>query len=354
VTPVPLDLPVRPPEAAELARLIFQQAEGKRLNDDLRSRVASRGAQLRLESIRPWFGSLSREPIHHSTYYLAVDTADGAPLLLHMAPPAAPTSGVFPKPLLIGRFADVVINAVPFGACDRENIAAFVARIDPSFAPRPQGMRPAIAVGAGLPAAFDALRAVLRRAGKNLAATCGVDLAAAQWYAIRAGWREGFSAGIELTGGMDEMREGIRQNAGMTHFAVTAPTLEDAAHLHEFIRQTRSAAKLPRPFDFELSLASSAAPTRPADLRAALEFLKAAGHAPQWIEPRLQGFESVEELAGIARLYQCGLSLRAGPEHDAAALDALARATGGRFYYKVITLTEDARARVEFLAAHLA
>jgi hypothetical protein len=35
VIPAPLNLPIRPPEAAEFARLIFQQAEGKRLSDDV-------------------------------------------------------------------------------------------------------------------------------------------------------------------------------------------------------------------------------------------------------------------------------------------------------------------------------
>jgi hypothetical protein len=340
VTPVPLDLPVRPPEAAELARLIFQQAEGKRLSDDVRGRTASRAAQLRLETIRPYFGSLAREPVHHGTYYLAVDGIGGVPLLLHMAPPAAPTSGIFQKPLLIGRLADVVLNAIPFGPDDAENIAAFVARIDPAFAPRPQGARPAIAIASDLPAAFETFRGVLRRSGKNLAAACCVPLAAAQWSAIRAGWREGYSA--------------IGDDAGFTHFVVEAADPAEAARRPVAIRQARSAAKLARPFDFELSFAAAPAPTTGDELRAALAFLKDAGHAPQWVSPRLDGLGGLEELAGIARLFQCGISIAALPEHDAAALDTIASATGGRFFYKVCTDTGDAAARVEFLAAHLA
>jgi hypothetical protein len=345
VTPVPLDLPIRPPEAAELARLIFQQAEGKRLSDDVRGRIASRSAQLRLETIRPFFGSLAREPLHHSTYYLAVDgggtgASAGQPLLLHIAPPSAPTSGIFHKPLLIGRFADVVLNAIPFGPDDKDNIAAFVARIDPAFAPRPQGARPAIAIGGDLAAAFEAFRGILRRTGKNLAASCGVNLALAQWSAIRAGWREGYSA--------------VGDDPGFTHFAVEAKDAEEAARQHGRIRQARSAAKLTRPFDFELSFAGTAAPTTPAELRAALSFLKEARHAPQWVTPRLEGLGGLEELAGVARLFQCGIGIVERPEYDAAALDTIARVTAGRFFYKVCAGTGDAAARVEFLAAHLA
>jgi exonuclease SbcC len=44
VTPVPLELPLRPAEAAELANLIFDHAEGKPLSDDVRNRLASRAA----------------------------------------------------------------------------------------------------------------------------------------------------------------------------------------------------------------------------------------------------------------------------------------------------------------------
>lgn len=353
MTPVPLELPVRPQEAAELARLIFQLAEGKRLTDDVRQRLAARAALLRLETIRPYFGSLAREPIHHSTYYLAVDGEGGVPLLLHMAPPAAPTSGIFQKPLLIGRLADTVINAIPFAPSDHVNIAAFVERIDPAFAPRPQGPRPAIAVTSDLTEAFEVFRTLLRRSGKNLAATCGVDLDTARWSAIRAGWREGYSAAIELAGSTEEMRHAVRRSPGFSHFAVDAD-MESAARWHDFIRQTRSAAKLARPFDFELSFESASAPTTPEDLHSALKFLKAAGHAPQWVAPKLDGCERLEPLAATARLFQCSLSIRAVPQHDAAALDAIARAAGGRFCYKVCSHTNDPAARLEFLGAHLA
>ena len=85
MTPVPLDLPLRPPEAAEVANLVFTLAERKPLNDEVRGRVASRLAAMRLESLRVYPGSLNRDPVHHSTYYLAADGQNGEALLLHMA-----------------------------------------------------------------------------------------------------------------------------------------------------------------------------------------------------------------------------------------------------------------------------
>ena len=88
MTPVPLDLPLRPPEAAEVASLVFEVAERQPLGDEIRNRIAARAAAWKLESIAPWFGSLARDPLHHSMYYLAVDVVQGPPQLLHMAPAA--------------------------------------------------------------------------------------------------------------------------------------------------------------------------------------------------------------------------------------------------------------------------
>src|SRR5579863_9329612 len=102
MTPVPLDLLLRPPEAAELANLIFELAEAKPLTDEVRNRIAARAAALKLQSVTACFGSLERDPVHRSTYYLAVDVREGPPQLLHMAPAGAPTSSLFHGTLLIG------------------------------------------------------------------------------------------------------------------------------------------------------------------------------------------------------------------------------------------------------------
>ncbi|MBZ5625202.1 MAG: tagaturonate epimerase family protein [Acidobacteriia bacterium] len=243
MTPVPLDLPLRPSEASELGNLIFDQAERKPLTDEVRNRIAARASVLRLETIRPYFGSLERDPVHPSVYYLAVDGEKGEPLLLHLALATAPTSSIFYKPLLIGRMRrpngpEMVVNSIPFGASDGDNLEKFCARIDTAFLPRPQGSRTAIAIGGDhpesvLPAAFDAFRAILKRTGKNLAATALPPArgsarhfyCAGLWAAIRAGWREGYSAGAEIAvsgNTLETAKEAIHQTAVFSSFGADA------------------------------------------------------------------------------------------------------------------------------------
>ena len=402
MTPVPLDLPLRPSEAAELAILIFEQAERKPLNDEVRNRLAARAAVLRLETVTPYFGSLVRDPVHPSSYYLAVDAGRGEPMLLHLAPATAPTSSIFYKPLLIGRMRrpngpEIVINALPFGPSDCENLEKFVSQIGAAFLPRPQGLRPAIAVSGALPAAFDAFRAILRRSGRNLAATAanpavlgGDFYYAGMCAAIRAGWREGYSAGVQLVVGAGHARplqETIRNAAGFTRFSTDTSclfresgdgaALEDRAwmldefvrpfeigdavyeftaqdvlrlaskfgpalkineQLHESIRQARSSVKTGRSFDFEPSLEGSASVTTPQELIFWLHWLKARGHGAQLAAPNLGGeavAERLQEFAAIARHYQCTLSICSGAGHSPEALEAIARATVGRVNYRI-------------------
>ena len=402
MTPVPLDLPLRPSEAAELAILIFEQAERKPLNDEVRNRLTARAAVLRLETVTPYFGSLVRDPVHPSTYYLAIDAGRGEPMLLHLAPATAPTSSIFYKPLLIGRMRrpsgpEIVINAVPFGPSDCENLEKFVSQIGAAFLPRPQGLRPAIAVSGGLAAAFDAFRAILKRSGKNLAATAANPAASGRDFyyaglcaAIRAGWREGYSAGIHVVvagDNLDAARETIRNAAGFTRFSIdtsclfretgNGAALEDRAwildefvrpfeigdavyeftppevlrlaskfgpalkineQLHESIRQARSALKTGRSFDFEPSLEGAATVTTPQELIFWLHWLKARGHGAQLAAPNLGGdgvAERLKEFAAIARHYQCTLSIRSGAGHSAEALETIARATVGRVNYTI-------------------
>lgn len=246
MTPVPLDLPLRPSEASQLGNLILDQAERKPLTEEVRNRIAARARVFQLETITPYFGSLERDPVHPSAYYLAVDGAQGEPLLLYLALATAPTSSIFYKPLLIGRARrangpEMVINAVLFGVSDRDNLAKFAAYVNTAFLPRPQGSRTAIAAGsvepqAGLPAAFTAFRAILKRTGKNLAATCvppgavpAADVySAGLWAAIRGGWREGYSASTTIhvaAESLESAKEEIRQSAAFSSFSVDAARL---------------------------------------------------------------------------------------------------------------------------------
>lgn len=185
---------------ARCAVLIFEQVGEKALSDDLRSRIAGRSALLKLEGLVPYFGSLERDPIHPSAIYLAVDGLESEPLLLRLAPNATPSSGLFPKSILIGRMPgpkgiEIVANAIPFGHNSSEAIRTFATKINQVFEPRPAGSRSAIIVKSKsaetvLPAAFDEFRSILKVRGLNLAGA--EDAMAGRWAAIRAGWREGF------------------------------------------------------------------------------------------------------------------------------------------------------------------
>jgi hypothetical protein len=338
VTPVPLELPLRPSEAAELANLIFDQAERKPLTDELRGRIAARAAVLKLETITPWFGSLERDPVHPGAYYLAVDGIGSSPHLLYMALAAAPTSSIFHKPLLIGRMRrangpELVINATPFASGDRSNIDLFASKIDTALMPRVLGSRVEITVEQNEAAAFEVFRSVHKRTGKNVASLAG-DYHAGLWAAIRAGWRQGYAAVTDIAPGCSP--EDIRPRAAFTRFAVDVsglaplePALKAAEQVHEQIRQTRAALKLSGVFEFEVGLPE----VSPSDLEFCLDWLKTQGHAAQFAAPvRISGDPA--EAAAAARRQQAALSLRYRPEDPAAAQEA-ARASLGRVNFRV-------------------
>src|SRR5258708_2852939 len=272
-----MDLPVKASDAASLAELVFAHAEGKALTDDMRNRLAGRVAGLQLATIKPYFGSLAQDPVHPSSYYLAVDGRDSQPLLLHIAPASAPTSGVYPRALLIGRMRaagrEILVNSIPFSSKDWENVSKYAQQIDTAFLPRPQGARPAIAVGnrhpeISRPAAFEAFRTILRSTGVNMAST--VQLSATRemttdeaiaardgenptaaghtrvsirhlyhaglWAAIRAGWRDGYNAEAdhfivsgatpdEIARSVEAAKEAIRHAAGYTKFTTDTSRL---------------------------------------------------------------------------------------------------------------------------------
>ena len=208
VTPSLFDLPLRLGDAVSLAALVFEFAEGRQINDEVRGRIAGRAAAVSFQAMRPFVGSLERDPVHPSAYFCCVDGVDRQPLLLRIALASAPSSGLFPKAILIGRThldkRELVINAVPFGPDDREQIQTFSEKLNPAFLPKPFGTKPVIrlmgeAPGIDFFAAADALRVLLKSTGQNLAcfaAAPGADLPAfyyeTVWAMIRVGWREGY------------------------------------------------------------------------------------------------------------------------------------------------------------------
>ncbi|MDP2998910.1 MAG: hypothetical protein Q8N47_15590, partial [Bryobacterales bacterium] len=316
--------------------------------------------------------------------------------LLRVALASAPSSAVFPRALLVGRMRpasgrEVVVNAVPFGPRDSANIRAFAEVLDRAFLPRPQGALPAIVVGSGhpesaLPAAFEAFRQILKNTGVNWA-SIQASYEAGLWAAIRAGWREGYSAGagpIVAGGDADAgpIHEAIRDSAGCSRFTIDASrapglqaeprtwsdaeageferpfaigdvsyvfTREELARLeamfghglrlaeelYDFIRRTKAESGLGRSFDFELSLEAAATPTTPKQLIFCLHWLKTRGRAAQLVSPNLN-LDAVEELVprplvplpngrGSETILSRARQQAEEPNHAVAELAAVAR-----------------------------
>jgi hypothetical protein len=334
MTPIPLHLPLPPNQAADVAALIFEYAERKPLTDELRNRLAARATVLGLSGIVPWFGSLARDPVHPSVYYLAVDGSEGRPLLLHIALASAPSSGLFPKALLIGRTRrmngpEFVVNAIPFGPGDREHIERFATQVDAALLPRPQGSRASITIRSEYARAFDFFRATYKRRGRSVAAVAG-DYHECVWAAIRAGWRQEYSVVAEVS--QDRTCEAARETLAYTRFAVAAADIRQAAQEHEEIRQARALLKTGSDFDFEVELGDVSSQ----ELARSLDWLKEQGHAPQLVRV---GSGDCEALAEVARQQRITLSFRYAGE-SGAVLESLANATAGRMNYYVNTPAE--------------
>ncbi len=282
MTPVPIDLPLRPSEAASLAEVIFAETRNRVLTEDIRNRLTGRAGTLGLVSIKAYLGSLQPDPVHSSAYYLAVDGLSGAspaPLLLHIAPASAPATALFPNPLLIGRMrpgggSEIVINAVPFGATDIQNIEVFANQIAPPFLPRPFGVSPAVcvipdSVELMAPAAFQAFKGVLKLSGQNLAAfqlpADAGEFWALVWAAVRSGFREGYS----VTGPCTEATAGL-----FSRFIVRP---DDLAATLQAARQAQPG----RAFDLELQIPDGD-PATLASLSSAVQGVQIDQSLPDW------------------------------------------------------------------------
>ncbi len=303
---IPLVLPLKANEAAALADLVYQQLEGNPLTTDLRNRFAGRLPQLALETFTPFPGSLARDPIHPSTYYLAIDTQSG-PMLLRIALASSPASGLFPGAMLIGRMRpgggrEIVINAVPFHFSDHAAVRTFAEQVDPAFLPRSQGPQSAIIMeGSDFAPAFRAFRAILKATGLNLAAIAG-DYDLALWSAIRAGWREGWNA----------------QSSDPSAPDYTKYSVEGSLEQLEEIYDRISAAKAGHVFDFEISTGN---------IPYGLEWMKSRGKPVQFVKANSNS--DLRELAALARQYNAILSFSEGDPEQ------IGLATAGRFHYRM-------------------
>jgi hypothetical protein len=268
-------------ELEALAGRIVESCKGRKLDDEVRNRAAQALCGLRLASSRIYPGSLVEDPQHTSNYYLAADLIAGGasqPSLLQVAPSSVVSTARFSGRdvsfrVVVQGGEELSIHRIPFTSRDYENIRIFAEQVAPAFLPRPQGALPAVAAGnrhpeISLPAVFDAYRAILEKLKVNMASTVqlsatremttdealaardGEDPTAAGhtrvsirhlfhaglWSAIRAGWREGYTAEAdhfivsgstpeEIARSVEMVKEAIRQAAGFTKFTTDTSRL---------------------------------------------------------------------------------------------------------------------------------
>jgi hypothetical protein len=266
------------PEVETVAGHVLQRVKDQVLSEDLRSRLAQDFGSRHFSILRPHASSLE---LHNASYFLVVDALEGGRFnswLMRIAPGSAPSAErlnnpVWAKRLRTGSGLQAEITFFPFASSDHENIRIFAEQVAPVFRPRPQRALPAIAAGnrhpeISLPAAFDAYRAILEKTRVNMASTVqlsatremttdeavaardGEDPAAightrvsirhlyhsGLWAAIRAGWREGYTAEADhfivsgntseqITRSVAAVKEAIRQAAGYTKFTTDTSRL---------------------------------------------------------------------------------------------------------------------------------
>jgi hypothetical protein len=127
-------------------------------------------------------------------------------------------------------------------------------------------------------------------------------------------------------------------DAAYSRFCLAVPpTTEGVKALeerHEQIRRARWALKISRAFDFELTFEPAASVE---ELRAVLEQLREGIHTPQLVGG--VAIDELEESAAIARQFQITLTFP-HQGRPAEGIQAIAKATGGRFDYRVRTVAE--------------
>lgn len=265
--PVTLDVPVRAAEASQLADLIFQFAENRKVDAALRRLLESRATQTPFESMRVQWGSFAPDPTANSTYYVAVDGR--VPTLLHIALSSAPASGLFSGQILVGRMRtprglEVVVNAIPFGPNDEEKILTYATQVDRALLPGPQGVETLyIAARSDADTAFAQFRAVQRKYGLSVAAYTGAAHEGI-YGAIRHGWREGFAL------------EGDHELCSRSRFDASSMTPEELDDKIDLARRVNG-----RTHDIDVTFDAPGVFTKPAELGERLESLRENGRPVQ-------------------------------------------------------------------------
>jgi hypothetical protein len=238
---------------------------------------------------------------------------------MRFAPGSTPSSGLFPKAILIGRLRvgpqETVINAVPFGPRDRDRIWTYAAQVNPAFLPKPQGAKATLSVPVQ-PGVFEHFRTIAKPMGLNVACVSG-DLEMILWEASRSGWRDGYSA--------ESADPAI---IGYSRYIV--PYSDDLTGKLEQIARARVPLKLGRMFDWELQLEDSVS-IEEAERR--LEECKGAGKSPQYVGFAGGNAPSGDDWLALSKRQNFAFSF-SGLDGDLAALADTARRLGGRFNYR--------------------
>lgn len=359
--PLQLELPVRANEAASLAEVVFQMTEGRCLTDDLRHRIAGRAELLGLETIVPFLGSLQSDPVHPNSFFVAIDAVRGGiakPYLLRLANASAPSSGLFQKSILIGRMRpgggrEIVINAVPFAAGNQdgnqEAIRVFAKDVDRGFLPRPSGA--SFAVGSVNEDAFQAFRGIHHDAGLNAAAIHAEWHTAVLW-AIRAGWREGYTVPapvIRLHADLDPVAAAITV-LGYTKLVLDVSALRAEARVpligavyDAAVRGNASSQWSWKRPDLEVCWDSATEATDAGEITGLLQELRESGRAVQCAAPKLS---DSDWSAAVEAVRAAGAVPRIASSHP--GVHEIARACGGRVYC-VAEPGTDIRALVKLL-----
>lgn len=344
---VPLTLPVRAAEAAALADLVFQVTGRAPMSDAARHQLAARLHSVHFESfsVKPW--SLVADPGAPQTFYVAIEAK--APWLLHIAAASSPASGLFPKPVLIGRMRtphgmEVVVNAIPFGPGDAKAIGTYVETLDRAVQPRAQGTQSLFLAAKRNPdIAFGQYRAVLRKYGLNVAAFEIDNVQEVAWAAARNGWREGYSA-LGLTRIETDSAQAVQ--TGRAEWALLDVNWKLAGEAVTTAEEVRVALRRLR--DEEIGVQAVTVGLGPGPGEAypeTMEALAAKGGEGPWAsilarvewqagrKPLLELRDRVKEMQEMARQFGAVIRVMGDPSHSEAFLEALGAGAAGRLYY---------------------
>ncbi len=295
--------PVKPNEAVAIADLLFRMVQARPNFTDVRGRFASSIPTIALDTLTPFPQTLVPDPSQPGTYFLAVLSRreDGdSHWLLHMAPSSAPTTPLFPKPILLARFRpagerEVIINAIPLD----ENLATFIRTLHPHLLARATNIHNLWSLPVAAP--LEGFLPHIPKRGNILPAFRSTQ---PSWFAYKhillSNWRDGF---VNILEGLTQIPT-ADDTEPYSRFSYLVDDPTDARSIAEFHRGLKST--LHRNFDLELDLSRHKSLDNET-LDALLDNLKLIGVPLQSIEfhPDLPPFTAVLEARHI------GLTLRA-------------------------------------------